>query len=123
MNNPIQYIVTLFLLIVVVWGCQDPIYSPKKRAYPKIDFPNRDSMVQFDASYCNFTFKLPSYFETIQDTLFFDERPDHDCWFDLHVEQFDCNIHCNYVEIGPQKSFDEAVNETFDLANWHNKRA
>jgi gliding motility-associated lipoprotein GldD len=104
-------------------ACSDGnIYTPKPRSYPKINYPDR-AFTDFNAPYCNFSFRMPEYFEIQQDTSYFDRKPENDCWFNLYLKEFDATLYCNYVEVGKSKTFDELKNDAFKITDFHNKRA
>ena len=98
------------------------VYTPKPRGYPKIEFPKKEYEL-FTADYCKFTFEKPKYIKVVQDTIYFDEKPEHPCWFNLEVADLNGSIHCSYKEIGGKNSFDELVSDSYDLANKHNIKA
>ena len=110
--------ITLFCL-----ACSDgTIYTPKPRSFPKITYPER-TFVDFTNDDCSFSFRIPGYYEVKQVQQSEKGAPQHDCWFDLYVEEFDCNLHCTYLEVGKEKSFDEIKTGAFKMTDWHNKRA
>ena len=120
MRNSFFGILTICTLLV---ACTDStIYNPKPRSYPKINYPER-AFTDFNTSYCNFSFRMPAYFEVQQDTSYFDLKPDNECWFNLYLKEFDCTIYCNYVEVGKSKSFKELKEDAFKITSQHNKRA
>jgi gliding motility-associated lipoprotein GldD len=117
-------ILSLLLTIVFVFTqCEDPVYTPKPRGFPKVEFPTDSTTKTFTASYCDFSFEYPAYMQIQQDSTFFDKTPVHPCWFDLYIPEFDSRLHCSYLPVGAQKSFDELRSDAFELANWHNKKA
>lgn len=111
---------SLFLILIFV-ACGEPDYTPKPRAYPKVNYPEK-AYDKFDESYCNFTFEKPTYAKVVQDTLFFDEKPESECWFDLVIPSLSGKIHCSYREIGRNK-IDKLIDDTYKLAHKHNVRA
>ncbi len=119
---PIHLFLLSGFMLVLAYGCQEHGFTPKPRAYPKIDFPDR-SYTSFDKDYCAFQFQYPAYAEVQRDTLFFDEAPLHPCWFDIYYPSFDSRIYFTYYEIGQPKSFEELKQDAFNLADWHNKKA
>jgi len=119
---PLKYCILLFAILALFTSCEEVVYTPKPRGYPKINFPEKGTK-QFTEDYCGFTFQYPAYAQVIQDKDFFDQEPEHPCWFDLYIPEFDSRLHCNYVEVGKNKTFDEIKEDAFQLANWHNKRA
>jgi len=109
----------LFLAFVVLLSaCDEPLYTPKPRAYPKVIYPEK-SYRQFDENYCNFTFQYPEYTTVEQDTLFFDEKPDHACWFDLYTKELSAKIYCSYIPIDKTNPFEKLRNDAFIMANEH----
>ncbi|MEM1218756.1 MAG: hypothetical protein AAGH79_07580 [Bacteroidota bacterium] len=126
MTQPLlpQRITLLFLLSLafLFQACEEPVFTPKPRGYPKVEYPEK-GYTDFSEAYCDLEFRYPSYAKIMQDSLFFDQLPQHPCWFDLYIPAFDCRLHCSYLEVGKQKSFDELRSDAFDLANWHNKKA
>ena len=115
--------ITAFIIVLTWIGCSDPVYTPKPRSFPRVDFPEK-AYEAFTEDYCNFTFERPVYTEIQQDTVFFKERPPDDCWFDVFYPAFDGRIHFTYVSIPESnKTLDDLREEAFGMADWHNKRA
>ena len=108
----------LFSFLFLFTACDDPVYTPKPRAYPKVIYPEKKYQ-SFDESYCNFTFEYPQYSIVEQDTLFFDEKPQHACWFDLYTPDLDAKIYCSYVPIDQVNSFEKLRDDAFTMANEH----
>jgi gliding motility-associated lipoprotein GldD len=117
-------IIILAFSCCLIWGaCKDTsIYTPKPRSFPRINYPMK-SFKDFEENYCNFSFRMPAYFEIQKDTSFFEAKPENECWFNLYVEEFDCTLYCNYLEVGKNKSFDEIKTDAFNISDYHNKRA
>lgn len=109
-------------ILFIISGCQEVSFTPKPRAYPKIEYPER-AYIPFSEDYCAFTFQYPAYTQIQKDSLFFDEAPLHGCWFDLYYPAFDSRIYFTYYPIGASKSFEELKTDAFELADWHNKKA
>ncbi len=112
------------LAVLLSWiGCSDPVYTPKPRSFPRVDFPDKNYQA-FTEDYCNFSFEYPTYTEIEQDTVFFKERPPDDCWFDIFYPNFDGRVHFTYVSIpDSEKTLEDLTQEAFGMADWHNKRA
>lgn len=103
-------------------SCEDPILTPKPRAYPKVVYPEK-AYQPFTEGYCGFTFEYPKYAVIQQDTTFFDEKPDDPCWFNVVVKDFDCRLHCSYSPITKVKTADRLKTDAFKMTDWHNKKA
>lgn len=105
------------------WACSDEVpLTPKPRAYPKIEFPE-GGYRSFDTDYCNFSFEYPVYSQIQQDTVFFDKKPVHPCWFDVYYPAFDGRVHFSYYPIGEEKSLEVLKADAFELVDWHHKKA
>ena len=112
-----------FMLIFGLSSCNEElVFTPKPRAFPKINFPER-SFQEFDMDFCQFSFEYPSYAQIQKDTLFFDETPVDPCWFDLYVPVFDAKVHCSYYPIDKQNTLEKLQSDAFNLANKHNIKA
>lgn len=115
----------ILLTIVLAAGltaCEEPVYTPKPRAFPKVVYPEK-SYLPFDASYCNFTFQYPAYARIEQDQTYFDEKPKHPCWFDIYIPDFDSRIHCSYYPVTDESGLEKLKNDAFELAGKHNIKA
>ncbi|WP_020535218.1 hypothetical protein [Lewinella cohaerens] len=112
------------ILLALTWhSCDDPVYTPKPRSYPRVDFPEK-AFRNFTEDYCNFTFEYPVYAQIQQDTKFFEEMPPDDCWFDVYYPSFDGRVHFTYVDLSqPTNNLEALRQEAFSMADWHNKRA
>ena len=111
------------LLFLLCWSCGgDNTFSPKPRAYPKVEYPEK-AYQDFDLDYCSFTFKYPVYAEIVQDKLFFEETPPHECWFDLFIPAFDSRLHCSYYPIDGNNTLEKLKRDAFELVDWHTKKA
>ncbi|MCB0706030.1 MAG: hypothetical protein KDC34_11995 [Saprospiraceae bacterium] len=117
-----RFLGLILLLAVLITACSDPVYTPKPRAFPRIDYPTR-AYTAFQNESCDFTFELPVYATVEKDTVFFDETPSHPCWFNLYFPDFDARLHCSYTPIGEKKTFDQVRSDAFEMANYHNRKA
>lgn len=117
-----NYFVLLFISALVFASCESPVYTPKPRAYPKVEYPTRN-YTTFNEAYCAFTFKHPDYMQVVQDKRYFDEESKHACWFDLYMQDFDSRLHCTYYPIGSRDDFEKLLVDAFELASKHNMRA
>lgn len=114
--------ITVLLIFFLFNACQQEIPLPKPRAYPKVNYPEKQYR-DFDEDFCSFTFRYPAYARIVQDTSFFDEAPAHSCWFDIYFPDFESRIHCSYLPITAEKGFEALKSDAFELADWHNKKA
>ena len=118
MKYPFIFLACLFLLT----ACEETIYTPKPRGYPRIAFPERE-YEKFNPDYCEFSFEKPTYAKLEQDTSFFGERPESPCWFNLNIPSLNAQIHCTYKEIDKENTLLDLVNDSYTFANKHNIKA
>ncbi len=121
LKSPLLHAAAACLLLLFP-GCEEHTPVPKPRAYPRVIYPEK-AYKPFDASYCHFTFDMPSYAQIEKDTAFFDEKPKDECWFNLTVPQLNAQIFCSYYPIHSRKDFDELVSDAFAMTNKHNIKA
>ncbi|MEN0047692.1 MAG: hypothetical protein AAF806_11590 [Bacteroidota bacterium] len=115
-----------FLVLTITFfcflACEEPVYNPKPRTYPKINYPERTYQT-FEKSECDFTFEHPTYAEVTQNEGIAQSENIPDCIFDLFMPAFDSRLHCTYYQIDSKEEFATLWNDGFDLANKHNVRA
>ena len=109
-------------LLLLFYACTEKAPIPKPRAYPRVVYPER-GYVRADADYCAFTFEQPKYAIMVRDTLFFDEKPVSDCWFNLEVPSLNAKIYCSYYPVKSRADYDKLVADAFEMTNKHNQRA
>ena len=113
----------VFLLALSFLQCEEPIYAPKPRAYPKVEYPEK-SYQTFEEDYCTMTFTYPTYAKIEQDKYFFGEAAPNECWFDVTFPDFDAVLHCSYVQIDKGKNNIETLQkDAFKMTDWHDKKA
>jgi len=103
-------------------GGQQSIYNPKPRSYPKIEFPAK-SYTKVNTNICPFSFERADYAEFVRDTLFFNDKPENECWFDLFVPSLNGTIHCSYYNINSQNTLDKLITDAYTLSNKHGVKA
>lgn len=114
-------IVASGLLISACSETENP--TPKPHAWPRIEYPKRAALQEFDHHFCNFSFQYANYIAFEQDSTFFDEKAKDPCWFNLTWPMFNAKLHCSYYPISAANRFDELVADAFDLAGKHNVKA
>ncbi|HUQ96031.1 MAG TPA: hypothetical protein VM010_00090 [Chitinophagaceae bacterium] len=103
--------ILLFHLLITACNSDYP-YRP--RGYFKIDLPQK-SYVKFDKPGFPYTFEYPAYAQIIQDSLFFEQKPENPYWINVDLPQFGGRIYLSYKEIGRNK-YDSLVNDAFTLS-------
>ncbi len=116
-------LIFVLAICITLIGCQDQsVPLPKPRSYPKIVYPERN-FVAFEESYCDFEFQYPDYAEVSKDKYFFEEKPPHECWFDINLKPFNGALHCSYIPLRNRAHFDKMINDAFTMVGKHNIKA
>lgn len=102
------------LAVLLLAAACNSDYTPKRRGYFKIDFPQK-AYQTFNQPGYPYTFEYPVYGQVIKDTTFFDQKPENPYWININFPQFHGKIHISYKEIGKNK-FDSLVNDAFTLS-------
>ncbi|MBK9377979.1 MAG: hypothetical protein IPM86_06940 [Saprospiraceae bacterium] len=115
-------------LRILVWGyillwmssCADPVYVPKPRTFPRINFPEKNYQ-NFSNTDCPFDCEIPAYSRVVKDTLFFDEKPSNECWFTLYLDSLDALLArkhqrvANYLDEIPFRKSSSLSGMLFDM--------
>lgn len=109
-----------FLALLVAASCNSP-FTPKPRGYYQISFPEKKYQV-FNQPGFPYQFELPVYATVIQDTTFFDTKPDNPWWINIDFPQFSGRIHISYKDLG-KNDFSKLVNDAFNLTYKHSYKA
>lgn len=84
----------LFLPLLFLISCgedEDAVFTPKPRAYYRIDFPQK-KYVTYD-SVCPFTFETPVY-SLVEKDMDPNSKP---CWINIKYPQFRAQLHVSYA--------------------------
>ncbi len=111
-----------FAALYMLSACEETVYTPKPRGFPRVIYPVK-SYQPFDENYCHFTFQYPTYAVVQRDTVFFDEKPPSDCWFNLFIPSLNATLHCSYYAIDAKNTFEKLRKDAFDLADKHTSKA
>jgi gliding motility-associated lipoprotein GldD len=117
MKHVLFYSLCLWLLAI---SCNSD-YTIKQRGYYKIDFP-RHKYQAFDKPGYPYTFEYPVYGTVIQDTSFFEDKPENPFWVNIDFPQFNGRIYISYKDV-KRNSFDKLVNDAFNLTYKHSTKA
>lgn len=113
----------IWLSVCCVWllSCEnDP--SPRPKGYFKIDFPEKKYRV-FDSAGYPYTFEYPVYAKVVQDSTFFDDKPENPFWINIDFPQFGGRLHVSYKQIGVRNRFDKLVEDAFKMTSKHSLKA
>lgn len=112
----------LLFCLMSLSACDETVPVPKPRAYPRVVYPEK-AYKPFENGYCPLTFEMPVYSVVERDTVFFEKRPESDCWFNLAIPQLNAKIHCSYYPITSPARFDELVQDAYTMTQKHNIKA
>lgn len=104
--NPITF-VKIIVIAHTAWfiaaGCNST-YTPKPKGYFKIAFPVK-AYQKFDKPGYPYRFEYPVYASVIQDTTFFEEKPENPYWLNIDFPDFHARIYISYNIIGGKATF------------------
>jgi len=115
-------IYSLFLVVFITSCSNDRVSKPRPHSYPRIEFPER-SYANFSESYCPLSFEYPSRSQINKKKFFFNDRPGHECWFNISLTDFDATLFFTYQEVESTESMESLVDDAFLLVSKHNDRA
>jgi gliding motility-associated lipoprotein GldD len=113
----------LFLLGIILssfFSCNTD-YVPKQRGYFKIDLPQHEYKV-FDRPGYPYKFEYPVYGEVMQDSTFFENRPENPYWINIDFPQFKGKIYISYKQIGAT-SFEKLREDAYKMTYKHTLKA
>ena len=96
--------------------------NPRPHAFPRIEVPQH-LYKNFNETYCPLSFDYPQNAKINQKKFFFNENPDHECWFNLSIEQFDATLFFTYQPLTSQESLENLVDDAFTMVSKHNPKA
>jgi gliding motility-associated lipoprotein GldD len=112
--------ISLLLILFFLCSCNSD-YTPKRRGYFKIDFPQHQYQT-FDQPGYPYIFEYPVYANIIKDTTYFDTVPENPYWINVDFPRFNARIYISYKAIGPNK-FDKLRDDAFKLTFKHTSKA
>jgi len=112
-----QIIFLPFALLLGFSACRNNDYSPKPKAYYRIEFPEK-SYQAFNAP-VPFGFSYPTYASVEQD----ESRDARKNWYNLHFKQFNGYLHLTYYDVSGKEAFNEMVEDARKLAFKHTIKA
>lgn len=109
---PYQFLFIVFLFI----SCGNE-YSPKPRAYFRIEFPEKK--YQTYSGDCPYTFDFPEYAQVQPDS----SRDSKPCWLNVNYPQFNGRIHLSYQSISSAAEFNQLTEDARTFAFKHTVKA
>lgn len=121
-HRPLASCLLPLALCLLLASCGEHIAVPKPRAYPRVIYPEK-AYKPFEKTTCSFTFEQPVYAQVQNDTSFFGQKPDNDCWFNLDVPSLNATIYCSYYPVTSRSRLDELVEDAHEMTQKHNIKA
>ena len=116
----IRNVLPLLILVSVFASCNSG-YTIKQTGYYRIDFPQHEYKL-FDQPGYPYTFEYPVYGTVVQDTTFFEDRPENPYWVNIDFPQFNGKIYVSYKEVR-KNDFNKLINDAFNLTYKHSTKA
>lgn len=116
--------ILLCMLVAVSWlGCERA-YTPKPRAFPRVQYPERGTWQRFDNVECPFAFSTPDYYRIERRSAYFDSLPEHPCWgTDLNIDALNGTIYLTYKELQPGQTLGKLTEDAYRLTFKHAQKA
>lgn len=109
-----------YMFLMMAISCNSG-YTIKQNGYYKIDFPSHEYTL-FDEPGFPYTFEYPVYGKIIQDTSFFEDKPENPYWINIDFPQFNSKMYVSYKDV-QKNNFDKLVNDAFNLTYKHSTKA
>ena len=87
------YMISLFTLTILFSSCENENYTPKPKAYFRINLPEKKYTTLVKD--CHFTFEIPTY-SIIKPDI---NAPDEPCWFNIDFIQLNASIYMSYKPV------------------------
>ena len=111
----------LVLTVVSLIASCNSDYSIRQKGYFKIDFPQHEYQL-FDKPGYPYSFEYPVYANVIQDSTFFEDKPENPYWINLDFPRFNGRIYISYKEVA-RNDLDKLVDDAFKLTYKHSAKA
>jgi gliding motility-associated lipoprotein GldD len=116
----LRSIFSLIIAFVLFTACNSD-YTPRQRGYFRIALPQHKYQV-FDKPGYPYTFEYPVYANVLQDSTFFEDKPENPYWINIDFPSFNGRIYVSYKEIGTQ-TFDRLRDDAYKMTYKHTLKA
>lgn len=110
----------IFLFSLTAFVSCNSDYSPKPRGYFKISFPVHEYQ-EFNKTGYPYSFEYPKYAEVIQDTSFFETKPENPYWINIDIPRFHARLYISYKQV--HKDFDKLKEDAYKMTMKHSLKA
>ncbi len=114
---------SMIVLLLCLSACTTDDFTPKKKGYPRVYFPDRLSYKTFSREFCPFYFEIPNYAEIDRDSVFFNDKIDNPCWYTVQIKPLNTSIHLTYYDIDHKNSYIELIQDMHDMTFTHTVKA
>ena len=125
MNKSVQssfgFLSIIICLSSIIFISCNSTFVPKQRGYFNIPLPQHQYQV-FDQPGFPYSFEIPVYAKVVQDTTFFDAKPENPWWINIDFPQFSGRIYISYKDLAGN-DFGKMVNDAFKMTYKHTTKA
>ncbi|MBL7736252.1 MAG: hypothetical protein JNL51_12400 [Chitinophagaceae bacterium] len=108
------------VFIIVLFSCNSD-YTIRQRGYYRIDLPVKAYQL-FDKPGYPYSFEYPVYAEVIQDSAFFEAKPENPYWINIDFPEFNGRIYISYKDLS-RNQYEKLVDDAFKLTYKHTAKA
>lgn len=116
----LKSLVIFAIVCMLVTACNSD-YTPRPRGYFKIPLPQHRYQM-FDRPGYPYTFEYPVYANVLQDSTFFEDKPENPYWINIDFPRFNGRIYISYKQIGKQ-TFDKLREDAYKMTFKHTLKA
>lgn len=109
---------SIILIVLCFIGCNNQDYSPKPKAFHRIDFPEK-KFAQAELSGCPYLFEMPAYSKVVDDN----SRNAKKCWKNIVFPQFNAQLHLSYYPITRNSTLDQLTEDARAFVFKHTTKA
>lgn len=106
-----------FLFLLFLCSCNNEEYSPKPRAFHRINFPEKN--YQTIQNGCPFTFEIPKYALLTEDP----NKNAQKCWKNIEFPNYNAKVHLSYYDIKNSKHFEQLTEDARTFVFKHSTKA
>lgn len=122
MYNLATRVLIITVIVLSLSACKNDNYTPKPKAYPKIDLPERNGYLTYESA-CPYKFEYPKYTTIEIDSFYFDELVYDKCWFNIFYTSLNSKIHFSYKEIGEDVTLENILKDADEMTYKHSRKA
>ncbi len=113
----------IFCVIICLFhcGCDEQAYTPKPKAYPRIELPEK-AYQRIEDTGCPFSFEYPQYGKIAKDYQFPGEESENPCWMNIDLPYFKGRIYLSYKEVDEtdaKNNFARLVEDSYKMTTKH----